>query len=180
MATLQEILASWQTSQPQATMNGSIMAGQAQQTGAMNGSIMGGYNPNVASPGSGMVPALADPMGALSYASPGDIGKQVASAPWAGTQQGIGSGFAMNIPTFALGLQGLNSLGSLYMGAKSLSLANKQFESAQRFANINLANQTHSYNDTLAQRINRIGSREGTSRAEMDAEIARRKLPSQV
>lgn len=97
-----------------------------------------------------------------------------------GMQPNAGAGFGMNIPTFALGLQGLNSLGSLYMGAKSLSLANKQFESAQRFANTNLANQTHSYNDTLAQRINRIGSREGTSREEMDAEIARRKLPSQV
>lgn len=97
-----------------------------------------------------------------------------------GMQPNASSGFEMNMPTFALGLQGLNSLGSLYMGAKSLSLANKQFESAQRFANINLANQTHSYNDTLAQRIQRIGSREGTSREAMDAEIARRKLPAQA
>ena len=97
-----------------------------------------------------------------------------------GMPPAAGSDFGMNIPTFALGLQGLNSLGSLYMGAKSLSLANKQFESAQKFANTNLANQTHSYNDTLAQRIKRIGSREGTSREEMDAEIARRKLPFQV
>ena len=97
-----------------------------------------------------------------------------------GIQPNADPGFGWNMPTYALGLQGLNSLGSLYMGSKSLDLANKQFESAQKFANINLANQTHSYNDTLAQRINRIGSREGTSREEMDAEIARRKLPNRV
>ena len=90
----------------------------------------------------------------------------------------LGSGFGMNIPTFALGLQGLNSLGSLYMGAKSLSLANKQFESAQKFANINLANQTHSYNDTLENKLRRIGSFNETSKEETEAEIARRKLPA--
>ena len=97
-----------------------------------------------------------------------------------GTPQGIGSGFGWNMPTFALGLQGLNSLGSLYMGAKSLSLANKQFESAQKFANTNLANQTHNYNDLARRRVERSGMGTGASREEMDAEIARRKLPSQV
>lgn len=154
---------------------------------AMNGSIMAGYNPNITDPSSGLTPAFADPTGILGsgsagmgYMSTGDIGKQVASAPWGGMPGGAGSGFGFNMPTFALGLQGLNSLGSLYMGAKSLSLANKQFESAQKFANTNLANQTHAYNDTLEQRINRIGSREGTSREELDAEIARRKLPAQA
>ena len=92
----------------------------------------------------------------------------------------LGSGFGMNMPTFALGLQGLNSLGSLYMGAKSLSLANKQFESAQKFANINLANQTKSYNDTLENKIKRIGSFNGTPSAEIAAEYERRKLPAQA
>lgn len=90
----------------------------------------------------------------------------------------LGSGFGMNMPTLALGLQGLSSLGSLYMGTKSLGLANKQFESAQKFATANLANQTHAYNDTLAQRIRRVGSGVGTSKEEMDAEYARRKLPA--
>jgi len=89
-----------------------------------------------------------------------------------------GSGFGFNMPTLALGLQGLGSLGSLYMGTKSLGLANKQFESAQKFATANLANQTHAYNDTLAQRIRRVGSGNGTSKEEMDAEIAQRKLPA--
>lgn len=90
----------------------------------------------------------------------------------------LGSGFGFNMPTLALGLQGLSSLGSLYMGTKSLGLANKQFESAQKFATANLANQTHAYNDTLAQRIRRVGSGNGTSKEEMDAEIAQRKLPA--
>ena len=97
-----------------------------------------------------------------------------------GTGSSLGSGFGMNMPTFALGLQGLNSLGSLYMGAKSLSLANKQFESAQKFANTNLANQTKSYNDTLENKIKRIGSFNGTPSAEIDAEYERRKLPAQA
>ena len=97
-----------------------------------------------------------------------------------GMQPNADAGFAMNIPTFALGLQGLNSLGSLYMGAKSLSLANKQFASAEKFSNANLANQTHLVNDTLQSRIKRIGSGNGTSAADMAAEYERRKLPTRV
>ena len=93
---------------------------------------------------------------------------------------GMGSGFGMNMPTLALGLQGLNSIGSLYMGAKSLSLANKQFESAQKFAGINLANQTKNYNDTLENKIKRIGSFNGTSAADTAAEYERRKLTGQA
>lgn len=88
------------------------------------------------------------------------------------------SGFGMNMPTLALGLQGLNSLGSLYMGTKSLDLANKQFDSAQRFANINLRNQTQVYNDTLENKLRRIGSFNETPTAQTEAEIARRKLPT--
>lgn len=155
------------------------------QAPVMNGSIMAGYNPNIMNPSSGLTPAFADPTGVLGMGttglgmpSTGDIGKSVASANWGGMPQGQGSGLDFNMPTFALGLQGLNSLGSLYMGNKSLSLANKQFESAQKFAGANLANQTHAYNDTLARRIERVGSGNGTSREEMDAEIARRKLPA--
>lgn len=99
---------------------------------------------------------------------------------WGQQGAGMGSGFGLNMPTLALGLQGLNSLGSLYMGAKSLSLANKQFESAERFSNANLANQTHLVNDTLQTRIKRIGSGNGTSAADMAAEYERRKLPTRV
>lgn len=90
----------------------------------------------------------------------------------------LGSGFGMNMPTFALGLQGLNSLGSLYMGAKSLDLANKQFSSAKNIADTNMRNQTQSYNDTLENKLRRIGSFNETSKEETEAEIARRKLPA--
>ena len=93
-----------------------------------------------------------------------------------GIQPNADPGFGWNMPTYALGLQGLNSLGSLYMGSESLDLANKQFESAQNFANINLANQTKSYNDTLENKIKRIGSFNGTSAADTAAEYERRKL----
>lgn len=90
----------------------------------------------------------------------------------------FGSGFGMNMPTFALGLQGLNSLGSLYMGAKSLSLANKQFESSKNIADTNMRNQTQSYNDTLENKLRRIGSFNETPTSQTEAEIARRKLPA--
>ena len=91
------------------------------------------------------------------------------------------SGFGMNIPTFALGLEGLNTLGSLYMGGKSLSLANKQFDSTQKFANANLANQTHSYNDTLENKLKRVAAYNGPeAQATADAEYQRRKLPDRV
>ena len=154
---------------------------------AMNGSIMSGYNPNIADPSSGLTPSFADPSGVLGMGSAGlgvpsvgDIGKGVASSNWGNMSQGAGTGFGMNMPTLAFGLQGLNSLGSLYMGAKSLSLANKQFASAEKFSNANLANQTHLANDTLQTRIKRIGSGNGTSAADMAAEYERRKLPTRV
>lgn len=146
-------------------------------------SIMSGFgqNQNAVNPMTGL--RFEDPTGMLSGGSAGlgipttgDIGKSVASQNWGQTPQVAGSGFGINMPTFALGLQGLNSLGSLYMGSKSLDLANKQFESAQNFANINLANQTKSYNDTLENKIKRIGSFNGTSAADTAAEYERRKL----
>lgn len=146
-------------------------------------SIMQGWGQNQypVNPMTGL--RFEDPTGVLGmgYAglgipTTGDIGKSVASQNWGQTPQVAGSGFGINMPTFALGLQGLNSLGSLYMGSKSLDLANKQFESAQNFANINLANQTKSYNDTLENKIKRIGSFNGTSAADIAAEYERRKL----
>jgi hypothetical protein len=160
------------------------------QQPTMNGSVMAGYNPNITNPVSGLTPSLFDPTGVLNTGmlgtglagtgqpSIGDIGKQVASAPWGGNTSGMFSGFGMNIPSFALGLQGLNSLGSLYLGSKSLGLANKQFESAQKFADINMRNQTQTYNDTLESKLRRIGSFNGTNKEETEAEIARRKLPA--
>jgi hypothetical protein len=116
----------------------------------------------------------------LTMGGAGGYGGMSSWGAGAGAGNSLGSGFGMNMPTLALGLQGLNSLGSLYMGSKSLSLANKQFESAQKFANINLANQTKSYNDTLENKIKRIGSFNGTSSEDTAAEYERRKLTSQA
>jgi hypothetical protein len=154
-------------------------------------SIMQGWGQNQypVNPMTGL--RFEDPTGMLGMGSAGlgvptigDIGKSVSQQNWgmpAATGAGpTGSGFGMNMPTLALGLQGLNSLGSLYMGNKSLDLANKQFESSQKFANANLANQTQSYNDTLENKLRRIGSFNQTAQADTDAEIARRKLPNRV
>ena len=130
-------------------------------------------------PGAGVMPNLDYMGGGTGVKMPSADGYN-GMANWGAGAAGnsLGSGFGMNMPTFALGLQGLNSLGSLYMGAKSLSLANKQFESAQKFANINLRNQTQSYNDTMENKLRRIGSFNETPRDQTEAEIARRKLPA--
>ena len=126
----------------------------------------------------GVMPGL-DMGGGQGLKMPG-AGGYNGMANWGAGAAGnsLGSGFGMNVPTFALGLQGLNSLGSLYMGAKSLDLANRQFSSAKNIADTNMRNQTQSYNDTLENKLRRIGSFNETSKEETDAEIARRKLPA--
>ena len=130
--------------------------------------------------GQGMLPAVG--MGGAQGLQLNGNNGYAGMSNWGTSSAGNspGSGFGMNMPTFALGLQALNSLGSLYMGNKSLSLANKKFASAEKFANANLANQTQSYNDTLENKIKRIGSFNGTSADEVAAEYERRKLPNRV
>ena len=128
--------------------------------------------------GQGMTPAMG--MGGAQGLQLGGNNGYAGMSNWGVGSAGnsLGSGFGMNMPTFALGLQGLNSLGSLYMGAKSLDLANRQFSSAKNIADTNMRNQTQSYNDTLENKLRRIGSFNETSKEETEAEIARRKLPA--
>lgn len=150
-------------------------------------SIMQGWGQNQypVNPMTGL--RFEDPTGMLGVGSAGlgvptigDIGKSVSQQNWGmpAATSPTGSGFGMNMPTLSFGLQGLNSLGSLYMGSKSLDLANKQFESSQKFANANLANQTQMANASIEDRLRTRGQFNGTSKEETDAEIARRKLPT--
>lgn len=73
-------------------------------------------------------------------------------------------GTGMNGMQFAqAAVGGLQSLGNLWMGLKSLNLAKKQFNFSKDFANTNLANQTKVYNTNLADRENSRAVVEGLS-----------------
>ena len=64
-----------------------------------------------------------------------------------------GSGFGMNMPTFAAGAYGLGQLGQLYLGLQQLGLAKDSFNFQKQAYNKNLANQTASYNTQMKDRI---------------------------
>lgn len=51
-----------------------------------------------------------------------------------------------------MGLQGLSSLGNMYVGMKGLGLAKDQFDFNKQMANTNLANSVKSYNTELAHK----------------------------
>ena len=75
-----------------------------------------------------------------------------------------------------LGIQGLSVLGSLVMGLKQLSLANKQFAFQKQFATTNLTNQVKSYNTALADRLNARQVMQTGSTAGAQAQIDANKL----
>ena len=86
------------------------------------------------------------------------------------------NGIGANLKTFNGGIQGLASLGNLWAGAQQLKLAKSQFDASRDFANINLANQTKSYNTAVADRARSRGAMEGQSQSQVDDYIARNSL----
>ena len=64
-----------------------------------------------------------------------------------------GNGFGFNMPTMQLGLQGLASIGNLYLGSKALGMAKDQFDFSKQMAQTNLKNQVTSYNTGLEDRL---------------------------
>lgn len=83
---------------------------------------------------------------------------------------GASHGFLGNMSTeqkVGLGIGGLKTLGSLWMGLKQLSLAKKQFQFQRDFANTNLANSMKTYNTALAGRARAQGYMEGNSQADV-------------
>jgi hypothetical protein len=80
------------------------------------------------------------------------------------------SGFFGNMTgeqKIGLGIGGLKTLGSLWMGLKQLSLAKKQFAFQRDFANTNLANSMKTYNTALAGRARAQGFTEGSSQGDV-------------
>jgi hypothetical protein len=89
---------------------------------------------------------------------------------------GGGSGFGFNVPTAQVALSGLNILGSLFAGFKSLGLAKKQFKFQKEFANANLANQMKTYNTALEDRSRSRAKVEDQTPEQAQAYVDRNRL----
>lgn len=76
-----------------------------------------------------------------------------------------------------LGVGGLQTLGNLWGGFKSLGLAQKQFDFSKMIAEKNLNNSTQSYNTALEDRINSRAVAQGMSNQDRQAYINKNSLP---
>ena len=93
---------------------------------------------------------------------------------------GAGNGFQVgwNMPTFQMGLQGLNAIGNIWGAWQANKLAKDQLNFTKDFANRNLANQTAAYNTALEDRARARAAVEGQTSAESQAYIDRNRLPT--
>lgn len=98
----------------------------------------------------------------------------------AGAGGGAGSGFQLgwNMPTFQMGLQGLNTIGNLWGAWQANKLAKDQLNFTKNFANRNLANQTQAYNTALEDRGRARAAVEGQTSTEAQAYLDRNRLPT--
>lgn len=93
---------------------------------------------------------------------------------------GNGDGFLgsdVNTADLQLGIGGLQTLGNLWGGFKSLGLAEKQFDFSKMIAEKNLNNSTQSYNTALEDRINSRAVAQGMSDQDRQAYINKNSLP---
>lgn len=128
-------------------------------------------------------------MGGTSGAGMTDPSNLGGSITGIGTTPGLGAGAlgkgvfgsGMNGMQFAqAALGGLQSLGNIWMGLKSLNLAKKQFNFSKDFANTNLANQTKVYNTNLADRENSRAVMEGLTPAQAQSYVASNSLANKT
>lgn len=123
--------------------------------------------------GGGGAAALSDP--GFSFADQGSlVGTPNINPSTSFGVRGPGLGEQLGGPLgiAGLGLSALSSLGSLWMGMKSMKLAKKQFKFQKDFANTNLANSIQSYNTALADRARSRGVMEGQTQGQVDGYIA--------
>lgn len=91
--------------------------------------------------------------------------------------QGVGSGFGLNMDTANFGLKGLATLGNLWGAFQGNKLARKQLSLATDAYNTNLTNQIKSYNTQLEDRIRgRHSPTNAIGQAEADRQIEANKL----
>lgn len=86
-------------------------------------------------------------------------------------------GTGMDMKGLQLGIGGLQTLGNLWGGYKSLDLANKQFDFSKMIAEKNLNNSTQSYNTALDDRITSRAKAQGMSEQDRQAYLAKNSLP---
>lgn len=85
-------------------------------------------------------------------------------------------GLGRNIDSLRLLGGGLSTAAGLYTGLKALSIAKQQLKFSKNMANANLANQTQSYNTSIADRARARGAFEGQSQAQVDEYVAKNSL----
>lgn len=81
-----------------------------------------------------------------------------------------------NIPTFQLGLMGLNTIGNLWGAFQANKLARDQMDFTKTIGNANLNNQIKSYNTALSDRARTRAVMEGRSQEDAQAYIDANKL----
>lgn len=86
------------------------------------------------------------------------------------------SGLGMNMPTFGLAINGLQTLGSLWAAYNAQDIAKKQLNFSKGIANANLANQTQAYNTSIADRARSRGVVEGQSASQVADYITQNSL----
>lgn len=89
---------------------------------------------------------------------------------------GASSGLGFNLGTGQLALQGLGALGNLWNANKANKMAADQFKFAKGITNTNINNSIQAYNTALADRYRARGITEGTSEADVAAQIERNRL----
>lgn len=96
----------------------------------------------------------------------------------AGTGAADGFKFGMNMPTMAMGLQGLQGLGNIWGAWQSNKLAKDQLDFTKRFSSANLANQTQAYNTALEDRSRARAAVEGQNAQQQQDYVDRNRLPN--
>ena len=86
------------------------------------------------------------------------------------------TGLGMNMPTFGLALGGIQTLGGLWGAYNAAKVAKQQLAFTKATTNANLANQTQSYNTSIADRARSRGITEGQSASQIEDYISRNSL----
>lgn len=144
--------------------------------------------PAIDGPSMGMGQGI-DYMGQRSYAAPtnslqlGDgstfNGMHPAGKTGLASLFGDGEGFlgsSLPMKDLQLGIGGLQTLGNLWGGFKSLGLAEKQFDFSKMIAEKNLTNSTQSYNTALDDRITSRAKAQGMSEQDRQAYLSKNSL----
>ena len=107
----------------------------------------------------------------------GGIGSMGGFSPAAGTKGWLGiDGLGKNMATVNAGLSGMQTLAGLWGALKAADVAKKQLAFTKATTNANLANQTQSYNTSIADRARARGAFEGQTQAQVSDYVTQNSL----